>query len=106
MDKKIIMDIVEENEECIICYKLEYYVKLCCSCNYKYCINCAKKLNYNCAICFRQHKKIYDYDSIPLHITCICSHIIGVLLVVIFVFFSYILFLFIVYSLLNNNIIF
>lgn len=43
-------------ENCLICFDKQtdiQYVKNCVNCKFMYCVECANKLNHNCAICLR-----------------------------------------------------
>lgn len=45
----------EEYKLCLICMDVEGEILLCSKCKFIYCLDCAKKINNLCCICFRKN---------------------------------------------------
>lgn len=60
---QLIMDNSLDNQLCICCLDLEGNIRLCLKCKYRYCLNCSKKLDNKCCICFRLVKEKYYYND-------------------------------------------
>lgn len=63
-----------DKQLCIICIDSDGKIILCSRCKYKYCLQCAKKINNLCSICYRTQYKNNDdnlynlYDDFTLNI--------------------------------------
>lgn len=68
MEKFIENNVVKDeiNDLCIICFDSDGTNVLCSSCKYKYCSNCAGKINNSCSICVRKKKFIPVTDGVDL----------------------------------------
>ncbi len=112
---KILLNDIEEDKLCLICFEKNGILVLCNKCKYKYCQDCAIKLNNNCSICFRIYKKkiyfdlsdysfIYHHNdteplqlSLQFNIIYILKNIfLGLLWIIIIFFFGYVGILFVI----------
>jgi len=117
-DAKLLINNIEEDKLCLICLELDGIIILCSKCKYKYCQDCAIKLNNNCSICLRNNKKNLMYDNdlsdysyiyhhyeeprIPIRFSIFHLFInlfMGLIWIIIFLFFGYVGILFIVKNL-------
>jgi hypothetical protein len=62
MTEEIILTNDESIDYCLICWLNKSKIVLCSKCKYKYCMECAKKLNNTCAICIRT-REINRYND-------------------------------------------
>ena len=51
-----------EDDFCLVCFEQNSVIVLCINCKYKYCNDCAKKLNNKCSICLR-NKNIKNINT-------------------------------------------
>jgi hypothetical protein len=64
-NNKLKINHADKNNLCIICWFQDGKITLCVNCKLLYCDECAKKINYNCCICYRSKntKQIYFDDE-------------------------------------------
>ena len=60
------MENTYKNDSCIICYLDKSKILLCDKCKYFYCIDCSKKVNNKCSICFRINPIILNTNEIEI----------------------------------------
>ena len=56
IDNKIIDNKISDDKICLICLESDGILILCSKCKYKYCIDCANKVNNLCSVCIRTGK--------------------------------------------------
>ena len=56
----------DDDKLCIICMEIIGSIKLCSKCNIIYCKICANKVNNKCCICYRNYRKIDDFDELVI----------------------------------------